>query len=78
MDHHAIPRYAHRPNKGGSYDSICAACFATIATVRDEAELAQFEYDHACNPFWFLIGEGPVASSATTKAMGQNPYQTLR
>jgi hypothetical protein len=46
MDRDAISRYAHRPNKDGSYDSICFACFATVATVINEGELAQHERTH--------------------------------
>jgi hypothetical protein len=52
MEHQTKPRYAHRPNKDGSYDSICTSCFATVASVSDEAELAQLEQSHVCNPFW--------------------------
>ena len=64
MDSHAIPRYVHRPNQDGSHDSICAACFATVASVRDEAELAQHELTHVCNPFWaHLAGKRPLVSS---------------
>jgi hypothetical protein len=63
MDSHEIPRYAHRPNKDGSYDSICAACFATVATVRDECELAQHERTHVCNPFWPYEGVNPYLAS---------------
>jgi hypothetical protein len=53
MEHQMSPRYAHRPNKDGSYDSICTSCFATVASVIDEAELTQHEHGHICNPFWF-------------------------
>jgi hypothetical protein len=52
MDRDAISRYAHPPNKDGSYDSICSACFAKVATVGNEGELAQHEGTHVCNPSW--------------------------
>lgn len=41
-------RFPHRHNKDGSYDSICISCYATIASVRNEAELAKLEQDHVC------------------------------
>jgi hypothetical protein len=52
MNHQSCPSYAHRPNRDGSYDSICTACFATVASVHDEAELTRHEQSHVCNPFW--------------------------
>jgi hypothetical protein len=52
MEHQMSPRYAHRPNEDGSYDSIFTSCFATVASVSDETELAQHEHGHICNPFW--------------------------
>lgn len=52
MDNRAVPHYIHRPNRDGSFDSICHACFATVASVRNEGELAQHERTHVCNPFW--------------------------
>jgi hypothetical protein len=65
MDFHATPRYAHRPNKGGSFDSICTACFATVASVRDEADLTRYERVHVCNPFWsHTVGKCPVVSNS--------------
>ncbi len=42
-------RFPHRHNKDGSHDSICISCYATVASVRNEAELAQYEQDHVCN-----------------------------
>jgi hypothetical protein len=67
MDRDAIARYAHRPNSDGSYDSICSACFATVATVRNEGELAQHEGTHVCNPFWaYEAANYPVRSSSSS------------
>jgi hypothetical protein len=42
--------FPHRHNSDGSHDSICAKCFLTVASVKDEAELIQFEHDHVCDP----------------------------
>lgn len=52
MEHQMSSYFVHRPNNDGSYDSICTSCFATVASVRDEAELTQLEHGHICNPFW--------------------------
>jgi hypothetical protein len=40
--------FPHRRNPDGSFDSICPKCFRTVATRRDEADLAQAERDHVC------------------------------
>ncbi|MGA2848569.1 MAG: hypothetical protein ABSE46_06215 [Terracidiphilus sp.] len=42
--------FPHRLNPNGSYDSICTECHLTVASSRDEAALANYEQDHACNP----------------------------
>ena len=42
--------YAHRRNEEGSYDSICRTCFATVARSKSEAELAEHEKSHLCDP----------------------------
>jgi hypothetical protein len=42
-------RFPHRHNRDGSYDSICISCYATVASVQNEADLAQLEQDHVCN-----------------------------
>jgi len=42
--------FPHRHNRDGSYDSICTLCHATVATVRKETELAEYEHSHACDP----------------------------
>jgi len=38
----------HRRNIDGTWDSICLACFLTIARADVEANLASQEADHAC------------------------------
>jgi hypothetical protein len=63
MDRCAILRYVHLPNKDGSVDSMCSVCFTTVASVRDEVELAQYERTHVCNPFWsHLAGKHSVGT----------------
>jgi len=52
MNHHSGQSYVHRPNKDGSYDSICTRCYATVASVRNEAELIMHEGNHTCIPDW--------------------------
>jgi hypothetical protein len=51
--------FARRSNADGTRDSICKKCFATIATSREESELAQAEQTHACDPYvlnyWSLM-----------------------
>ena len=42
--------YPHRPNKDGSFDSICLTCFATIKTAQTEYELLEPEGKHVCIP----------------------------
>lgn len=52
MNHQSRSFYVHRANKDGSYDSICVVCYATVASVRDEAELIAHEHTHVCIPYW--------------------------
>ena len=42
-------RFPSKHNGNGSHDSICISCFASVASVRNEAELAQREQDHICD-----------------------------
>jgi hypothetical protein len=44
------PRYPHRQNRDGSFDSICLKCLLTIATARNEADLAKYDKNHICIP----------------------------
>jgi hypothetical protein len=41
--------FPHRHNDDGSHDSICLGCFATVATVQDEAQLSIHEIAHVCD-----------------------------
>jgi hypothetical protein len=40
--------FAHRPNKDGSFDSICRICCQTIGNRATETELEQDEKNHIC------------------------------
>ena len=44
------PHFPHRRNLNGSYDSICTVCHGTVATSRNENELAWQEENHDCSP----------------------------
>jgi hypothetical protein len=55
MNGQTTPRFPHRRNNDGSYDSICTECFVTIATAKDESQLAGAEGTHVCNPLWFHV-----------------------
>lgn len=42
-------RFPHRLNRDATVDSTCKICFATVASVTNEAELANHEAAHVCN-----------------------------
>jgi hypothetical protein len=42
--------FPHRLNSNGFHDSICTRCHLTIASARNEADLAELENYHVCNP----------------------------
>jgi hypothetical protein len=41
--------YPHRPNKDGSFDSICLTCFATVVYAKSEVELVEYDKNHVCD-----------------------------
>lgn len=43
-------RFHHRHNRNGTHDSICLACYLTVASTGEEFELARHENAHACDP----------------------------
>lgn len=43
-------RFPHRHNADGTYDAICPACYATVATEPVEARLRLHELAHVCDP----------------------------
>lgn len=60
----STPRFPHRHNNDGSFDSICDTCFVTVARVKVESELTVFESRHRCEPanlYW--ASQGFSASS---------------
>ena len=65
------PNYPHRQNPDGSFDSICPACFATVANAKDVKELKIYEKRHICDGA-FLADRGvfgyPSMSQQTVKA----------
>ena len=44
--------FAHRSNPDKSIDSICTACFQTIASEDLEGKLLAHEESHVCDPYW--------------------------
>jgi hypothetical protein len=55
-------KFPHRHNNDGSYDSICAACFATVASARVEELLCAHELAHVCDPVnLYRIAQGRVS-----------------
>jgi hypothetical protein len=44
-------KFAHRFVPDGTVESICARCFATIASATSEPDLALKEAQHVCDPF---------------------------
>ena len=42
--------FPHRLNSNGYHDSISTCCHLTVASARNEADLALYEQDHACSP----------------------------
>jgi hypothetical protein len=71
---HSVIRitFPHRHNEDGSYDSICTACFVTVGTDFDEANLRRIEAAHLCNPLQLQwvggAGARPSSSRSSTSA----------
>jgi hypothetical protein len=55
MDSPQCKRFPHRHNRDGLHDSICLACYATVASVQAEADLALFERGHVCDELLFYF-----------------------
>jgi hypothetical protein len=62
----SAPRFLHRRNEDGTFDSICLKCFLTVDTQNHEADLAAKEHAHAC-----------YARVRTTKVTFVPPGQTV-
>lgn len=43
-------KFVHRPNRDGTFDTICPRCFITVATKPMEEDLRTPERDHQCDP----------------------------
>lgn len=43
-------QFHHRPNRDGTHDSICSACYMTVASTPEELELGMHELAHICDP----------------------------
>jgi len=41
--------FQHRSNRDGTHDSICTTCNFTVASMRQEFELARYEDIHLCD-----------------------------
>jgi len=54
--------FAHRRNPDKSIDSICTACFQTIASEDLEGKLIAHEESHSCDPYWQF--SRPLSQSA--------------
>jgi len=48
MSNKISPKFAHRHNSDGTWDSICPRCFFTIATDITEKGLLAEELEHDC------------------------------
>jgi hypothetical protein len=67
-------KFPHRKNWDGTYDSICTACTATVATSHNEAELRAYERAHVCDRQWtrrttqsyFLHSDGRMGETASS------------
>lgn len=42
------PGFAHRPNRDGTFDSICRVCYRTVVDHVRETELERAEQEHVC------------------------------
>jgi hypothetical protein len=71
MTYQTKPTFPHRHNKDGIIDSICSECLLTVASVRVERELAQYEEAHVCSPLRLrLLGADPSRRSMVGRCHG--------
>lgn len=52
--------FAHRANSDGTTDTICTHCYVTVCTSTREADLAEAERRHICDPI--IVGRWKKAS----------------
>jgi hypothetical protein len=51
MVYQFTPIYPHRLNADCTRDSICRVCHMTVASARNEDQLATHEHEHVCSSF---------------------------
>jgi hypothetical protein len=71
-------KFPHRHNSDGTYDSICTACFVTVASVRDEELLCAQELAHVCDPVNLYRIESLKSVSLWTTATPQDDAGRVR
>ncbi len=72
-------KFPHRVNLNCTYDSICRACLATIASVEKEADLAEFELRHVCDPArLYRLGQGGYRARNLSEKFALAPELTLQ
>jgi hypothetical protein len=50
MQDRSVRHFHHRHNRDGTHDSICPACFMTVASTSQESALPRHEGTHKCDP----------------------------
>lgn len=65
--------FPHRQNWDGTHDSICPACFETVATTENEADLRAHERAHICDPLWAFRTSQGQGSAAPASSAGVTP-----
>jgi hypothetical protein len=71
-----LAKFPHRRDRDGLYDSICPACFATVARSKPEAEMAELEKTHVCNSSYFAE-RGQFGSARPHGASGVDHRQRV-
>jgi hypothetical protein len=66
MANNVLTQYPHRRERDGLFDSICPTCFATVVRSKPEADMAELEKAHVCNPA-FLAERSRFAKAESTR-----------
>jgi hypothetical protein len=62
------PRFPHRQNGDGSFDSICSTCFVTVASAEKEGDLTPSELMHKCEAVrLYQAGQGHYPTGLSAK-----------
>jgi hypothetical protein len=73
------PSFPIRRNANGTYDSICTACLATVATAQHEWELGRHESSHVCEPMnLYRVSHGLLSSPRIAQESSKEGQPTLR